>query len=87
MIKKCSKCGAFKELTESNFRYFPKVGRYCAYCKACEAHYMRIKKEQERKRRLINMFLYLTRDYSEADVDNLFNTMKTSWRAKREKGT
>lgn len=84
MIKKCSRCGAFKELTESNFRYNTKQDKYYPYCRACEASYTRERRQKQRKKRFVNMFLSITKDYSEADVDRLFSALKTSWRAKHE---
>ena len=82
MIKKCSRCGAFKELNESNFRYLPKKESYCAYCLPCEARYKREHRRQQRIKHLVTLFLNLTVRSSEAEVDRLLHALKTSWRAK-----
>lgn len=82
MIKKCSRCGAFKELTESNFRYMPKQDRYCAYCRPCEAKYTKEHRAKHRKSIFFNQFGRLTDKFSETEVDSLLNELKSFWRIK-----
>ena len=83
MIRKCPKCKQFKELDDANFRYLPKQDKYFIYCRPCEAKYTREHRQKQRQARFINNFLNFTKDYNEAELDKLFSSLKTLWRAKR----
>lgn len=84
MVKKCSRCGQFKELVPSNFRYMEKQDRYCAYCRACEAAFTREYRLKKRKSHIEKLFLTQTKRANEKEVDELLASLKELWRAQHE---
>lgn len=83
MIKKCSRCGAFKEIT-ANFRYLEARGKYYPYCRTCEARIAREQRKKQRKKKFMRMFMDITQDYSVAEMDYMLRDMEKLWRAKHE---
>lgn len=84
MIKKCSRCKAFKELDTSNFRFIETQQRYSSYCKACEARYNREYRAKQRKSHLEKLWMTVSKNFSEKEVDAFLNNLKKIWNKEHE---
>lgn len=85
MIKKCPRCGAFKELCPSNFRIDPKTKNYVTYCRPCEAAYTREYREKKKIMHLELLWTRITKNLSEDETDYMLKRLKKIWSNTHEK--
>ncbi len=82
MLKKCTHCRRFKNLDK--FNYMEKQGRYCAYCRDCQEKQNKERREKAREKNLVKLWLLVTSQLSENEVDELLTRLKKLWRKEHE---
>lgn len=79
MIKKCAKCRQFKNL-ETNFKFIDSQGKYSSLCNECDEERLKKRRHYNRKRNLKKLWLQVTDEYSESEVEEFIKELKKMWR-------
>jgi len=61
-----------------------KQGRYCAFCRDCQEKQNKERREKARKKNLEKLWLLVTSELSENEVDELLTRLKNLWRKEHE---